>query len=128
MPEFSIGDVVVYTPSFGSPKSVIVMSSSDGSGYVNIQFVDAGDFAEFRDMGISEVVNEMDRIGRVPEAALSFSMHEYYEDQQPMNVPPGPTTNFNVPQNAFEGGRRRFRPSSRSRRRRRRTARLSRRH
>jgi hypothetical protein len=131
MPEFTIGDSVSYTPSFGTPKPVIVSSSSDGSGYIDIQFVDLGDFQEFRDMGISEVVSEMDRIGRVPESTLSFSMPMYYEEQQqevqPINIPPRPTANFNVPQNTFEGGRRR-RPSSRSRRRRVPRRRLSRRH
>jgi hypothetical protein len=128
MHEFTIGDVVIYTPSFGSPKSVIVMSSSDGSGYIDIQFVDIRDFQEFCDMGISSVVSEINRIGRVPELALSFSIPEHNEEQRPANFPPAPTTNFNVPQNTFEGGQRRRRPSSRSRRRRRRASHPSRRH
>ncbi len=128
MPEFTIGDSVIYTPSFGVPKSVIVLSSPDGSGYMDIQFVDADDFAEFRDMGISEVVVESERIGRVPEASLSFTAPEYEERRAPQN-----NAQTNVQPNAGNamGGRRRRRPSSRSRRRRssrRRSSRLSRRH
>ena len=130
--EFTIGDYVLYTPPFGSSKPVIVKSSPDGSGYVDIQFVDYGDFAEFRDMGISEVVNEMDRIGRVPNESLSPVVPSYYEETDTAaaaNTPPLPNR-MNIPHDEFGngvGGRRR-RPSSRSRRRGAPRRRLSRRH
>ena len=125
---FTIGDRVTYTPPFSLPKPVIVMSSTDGHGYVDIQFVDLGDFEEFCTMGISEVVSETNRIGRVPEFALSFSVPEHNEEMVvPPNVPIAPNT-LDIPRNQLDNdisGSRRHRPSSRNRRRG--AARLSRR-
>ena len=117
MPEFTIGDHVTYAPSFGLPKPVIVMSSTDGSGYIDIQFVNLTDFEEFCDMGISLVISEIERIGRVSESALSFLAPEHFaEIVAPANVTAAPPNTLDFPRNDLVGGRRR--PSSRDRRRR----------
>ncbi len=108
------GDVMMYQPSFGEAKRVRVISdSADEEGFVRAKFIEHSDFLEFQDMGIGEVVDEIDAIVRVPEAALRPEYNVPSPNKIIMNM-----NRVNNPPNVAGGARRRRRSSRRTRARR----------